>query len=70
MLLLLSFFLYFLLQPILKVGSDAANEVITEARLLLVENYFQTPSGPKLVLGLWEFLEELTFWVKPYKQIY
>lgn len=25
-------------------GNDAANEVLTEARLLLVENYFQTPS--------------------------
>ncbi|KAL4388591.1 hypothetical protein GQ457_09G007030 [Hibiscus cannabinus] len=25
-------------------GNDAASEVITEARLLLVENYFQTPS--------------------------
>ncbi|KAK1410744.1 hypothetical protein QVD17_37283 [Tagetes erecta] len=25
-------------------GNDAANEVITEARQLLVENYFQTPS--------------------------
>ncbi|CAN4083511.1 unnamed protein product [Withania somnifera] len=25
-------------------GNDAASEVLTEARLLLVENYFQTPS--------------------------
>ncbi|AES90594.1 beta-tubulin, putative [Medicago truncatula] len=25
-------------------GNDAANEVPTEVRLLLVENYFQTPS--------------------------
>ena len=25
-------------------GNDAASEVITEARQLLVENYFQTPS--------------------------
>ncbi|KAG4146849.1 hypothetical protein ERO13_D05G184950v2 [Gossypium hirsutum] len=25
-------------------GNDAAHEVLTEARLLLVENYFQTPS--------------------------
>ena len=25
-------------------GNDAVNEVLTEARLLLVENYFQTPS--------------------------
>lgn len=26
-------------------GNDAASEVLTEARLLLVENYFQTPSS-------------------------
>ena len=26
-------------------GNDAASEVITEARQLLVENYFQTPSS-------------------------
>jgi hypothetical protein len=25
-------------------GNDAASEVLTEARLLLVENYFQPPS--------------------------
>ncbi|XAR73718.1 hypothetical protein NMG60_11007784 [Bertholletia excelsa] len=25
-------------------GNDAASEVLTEARQLLVENYFQTPS--------------------------
>ncbi|KAK8992789.1 hypothetical protein V6N11_048859 [Hibiscus sabdariffa] len=40
-------------------GNDAASEVITEARLLLVENYFQTPSSAWLTPGLREFLEGL-----------
>jgi len=40
-------------------GNDAASEVLTEARLLLVENYFQTPLGPGFTLGLREFLEGL-----------
>ncbi|KAG8381051.1 hypothetical protein BUALT_Bualt06G0080900 [Buddleja alternifolia] len=29
-------------------GNDAASEVLTEARLLLVENYFQTPSWARV----------------------
>ncbi|KAK4765079.1 hypothetical protein SAY86_026169 [Trapa natans] len=33
-------------------GNDAASEVLTEARLLLVENYFQTPSSAWARLSL------------------
>ncbi|KAK4354020.1 hypothetical protein RND71_026214 [Anisodus tanguticus] len=43
-------------------GNDAASEVLTEARLLLVENYFQTPLRPWFCLGRREFLEGLPFW--------
>ncbi|KVH93552.1 hypothetical protein Ccrd_004393, partial [Cynara cardunculus var. scolymus] len=39
-------------------GNDAANEVITEVRQLLVENYFKTPSSALgISLGRREFLE-------------
>ncbi|KAF8116849.1 hypothetical protein N665_0014s0110, partial [Sinapis alba] len=48
-------------------GNDAANEVLTEARLLLVENYFQTPSlAFGLVLCLLRISGRAPSGVKPY----
>ena len=47
-------------------GNDAANEVITEARQLLVENYFQTPSSALgFPLGCREFLEGFPYGNNP-----
>jgi len=34
-------------------GNDAASEVLTEARQLLVENYFQTPSSAWVLPRPW-----------------
>ncbi|KAF8083611.1 hypothetical protein N665_0763s0009 [Sinapis alba] len=47
-------------------GNDAANEVLTEARLLPVENYFQTPSWALACLGPSRISGRAPFGVKPY----
>uniref|UniRef100_A0A2C9WNR3 Uncharacterized protein n=1 Tax=Manihot esculenta TaxID=3983 RepID=A0A2C9WNR3_MANES len=48
-------------------GNDAANEVLTEARLLLVENYFQTPSLAWVWPRPLRISGRVPFGVKPYK---
>lgn len=48
-------------------GNDAASEVLTEARQLLVENYFQTPSLAWVTLRPLRISGRAPQGVKPYK---
>ncbi|KAG6712539.1 hypothetical protein I3843_05G101500, partial [Carya illinoinensis] len=50
-------------------GNDAASEVLTEARLLLVENYFQTPSSAWVQPRPSRISGRVPFGVKPYNSL-
>ncbi|KAL4377792.1 hypothetical protein GQ457_02G042450 [Hibiscus cannabinus] len=47
-------------------GNDAASEVLIKTRLLLVENYFQTPSSAWVLARLWRISGRAPFGQKPY----